>query len=143
MKILMVCLGNICRSPAAEGIFRDRFPAITFDSAGTGPWHVGKFPDHRSIAVCKKHDVDISMLLGRQVTAKDGEVFDLIFSMDRNNTDDLYDIIPTKNHHKIHMIDVIEVSDPYFATNDGFEIMFQHLEKAADKWAVRFEAGDY
>ncbi len=139
----MVCLGNICRSPAAEGIFRDRFPKVKFDSAGTGSWHIGHPPDRRSVAVCKKHGIDISSLRARQVVESDGAYFDLILGMDRNNIDDLRDIISPEFHHKIKMIDENEVNDPYYSSSDGFEIMFQHLEKAAKKWKKRFEEGNY
>lgn len=142
MKVLMVCLGNICRSPAAEGIFSNRFPDIEFDSAGTGSWHVGHPPDHRSIEVCGNHGVDIASLRARQVTAVDGEHFDLILGMDQSNVRNLKAIIPQEFHDKIHPIDAHEVGDPYYGIMDGFEVMFQHLEQAADKWAIIWESAN-
>ncbi len=134
MKICMVCLGNICRSPAAEGIFKKKFPHWIIDSAGTSAWHIGQPPDKRSIEVCQKHGVDISLQRARQITAKDGEKFDLLLAMDRQNIDDLYHIIDQKYHPKIHLIDHHEVNDPYYSASDGFEIMFQQLENATNRW---------
>src|SRR6185369_11326473 len=99
MKILMVCLGNICRSPLAEGILRNKitveaenFPPlrqVVVDSAGTGNWHVGEHPDRRAIQVANKFGVDISKLTGRQFSVKDFDEFDKIFVMDRENYNDV------------------------------------------------------
>lgn len=139
-KILCVCLGNICRSPAAEGIFRfkinERKKSADFliDSAGTGSWHVGDHPDRRSIQVCDTHGVDISNLCARQLVESDGEAFDFIFGMDRSNIENIKKIIPEQYHHKVHMFDDHEVNDPYYSAFDGFEIMYQQLERAADRW---------
>ena len=86
MKILMVCLGNICRSPMAEGILRVKAEArgvkITVDSAGTGEWHVGQHPDKRAVQTAKEFGVDISRLVGRQFSAKDFDLFDRIYAME-------------------------------------------------------------
>ena len=83
-RILMVCLGNICRSPLAEGILKSKLNPERFivDSAGTGHWHVGDAPDHRSIKVAKKYGIDISYQRGRQFSERDYEDFDLIYVMD-------------------------------------------------------------
>ncbi|MEC5142199.1 low molecular weight protein-tyrosine-phosphatase [Chitinophaga sp. 212800010-3] len=93
MKILMVCLGNICRSPLAEGIMRhlaaEKGLQWEIDSAGTGNWHVGHAPDHRSIREARKHGVDISGLRGRQFQTADFDQFDHIYVMDRNNYADV------------------------------------------------------
>ncbi|ASZ09507.1 MULTISPECIES: low molecular weight protein-tyrosine-phosphatase [Chitinophaga] len=93
MKILMVCLGNICRSPLAEGIMRHLAQQNgldwEIDSAGTGDWHVGDPPDHRAIKVGHRHGVDIAHLRGRQFTADDFDHFDAIFTMDLNNYRDV------------------------------------------------------
>lgn len=134
MKILMVCLGNICRSPAAEGIFRQKSTDWEIDSAGTGSWHVGNPPDKRSMDVCARNGIDISNLRARQVIASDGEYFDVILGMDRNNVDDLHMILDEKYHHKIKMIDKDEVLDPYFSPIDGFDVMFQHIETSAEEF---------
>ena len=86
-KVLMVCLGNICRSPLAEGILKSKLPESTFliDSAGTANYHVGNPPDRRSIAVGKKYGIDISNLKGRQFGVNDFDTFDLIYVMDESN----------------------------------------------------------
>lgn len=93
MKILMVCLGNICRSPLAEGILRhlsaQKGLDWHIDSAGTGNWHVGHPPDRRSVAVAKQHGIDISGLRGRQFSSDDFDQFDRIFVMDLNNYRDV------------------------------------------------------
>lgn len=133
-KILMVCRGNICRSPAAEGIFRDKFPKWEVESGCTVPLHVGKHPDPRAIEVCRNHGIDISKIVGRQVKESDGDYFDYILAMDHRNIDNLQATIHPKNHHKIKLIDKNEITDPYFSPMDEFEIMFQQLEKAAKKW---------
>jgi len=93
MKVLMVCLGNICRSPLAEGILRHLAQQQGLDwevdSAGTGSWHIGDPPDHRSVKVARRHGVDISGLRGRQFNAADFERFDHIYVMDLNNYRDV------------------------------------------------------
>jgi len=93
MKILMVCLGNICRSPLAEGIMKEKVEAAGLDwevdSAGTGSWHVGKRPDRRSIAVAKNHQLDITDQRARQFEAADLDAYDLIFAMDASNYQDI------------------------------------------------------
>lgn len=132
MNILFICLGNICRSPVAQGLCEKIYPEHFSDSAGTGGWHVGESPDHRSIAVCKKHGLDISSQKGRTLIPEDGEEFDLLFVMDRSNLEDAKNIIPEVHHHKIHMIDRHEVRDPYYGIGDGFEIMYQQIEGALE-----------
>jgi protein-tyrosine phosphatase len=91
IKILMVCLGNICRSPLAEGILASKLPKNKFkvDSAGTGSWHIGRQPDERSIAIAKKNKLDISGQKGRQFTATDFDTFDYIYVMDNYNYQDV------------------------------------------------------
>ncbi len=137
-KILFVCLGNICRSPAAQGIAENVLGIENFeiDSAGTGSWHIGNPPDSRSIAVCKKHGIDISQQKARPVRIADDEYFDYIIGMDSQNVKDLKNIFPEKNHHKIMMLDQISVADPYFGEGDGFETMFQHIETAMKKLSL-------
>jgi protein-tyrosine phosphatase len=134
MKVLFVCLGNICRSPAAEGIFRNHFPDIHFDSAGTTNYHAGHGPDTRSTQVCQDHKVDINQLKARPLTSADGEIFDYILVMDEANLINTKKIIEPQHHKKIHQIDKHEIRDPYFSHADGFEIMFQHLESTLKHW---------
>ena len=86
MKILMVCLGNICRSPLAEGIMKTKLPEnFKVDSAGTGNWHVGKLPDERSIDIAYKHGIDITDQRARQFKVEDFDTYDLIYVMDQSN----------------------------------------------------------
>ncbi|WP_223551787.1 MULTISPECIES: low molecular weight protein-tyrosine-phosphatase [Aestuariivivens] len=139
-KILMVCLGNICRSPLAEGILRSKLPLSDFmvDSAGTANYHVGDKPDRRSIAVAKKYGLDISNLKGRQFSTKDFDNFDHIFVMDESNyinvmslaRDDqdkekvkfiLNEVYPNQNY---------SVPDPYYGGNSGFENVYKMLDEA-------------
>uniref|UniRef100_UPI0026333DBD low molecular weight protein-tyrosine-phosphatase n=1 Tax=Flavobacterium sp. TaxID=239 RepID=UPI0026333DBD len=98
-KILMVCLGNICRSPLAEGILRSKLPSDSYhiDSAGTGHWHVGNPPDSRSIQIAKKKGLDISNLRGRQFSKKDFTDFDYIYVMDNQNYRDVVDLAHDEN----------------------------------------------
>lgn len=100
MKVLFVCLGNICRSPTAEGVFRHYVEQaglsdkITIDSAGTSDWHLGKTPDPRTVAAAAQRGYDVSTLRGRQVTAEDFAEFDLILAMDKSNLSNLQAIQP-------------------------------------------------
>lgn len=139
MKILLVCLGNICRSPAAEGIARSLYPEWEFDSAGTGSWHIGDPPDTRSLLVCKDHGIDISDLRARKIRIGDDEYFDWIIGMDHQNILDLKNILSEKYHHKIIMLDKDPVEDPYFGGVEGFEIMYQHILTSLKKLPNRCE----
>lgn len=140
-KNLTVCLGNICRSPAAEGILRAKLIEEGYvegedfhvESAGTGPWHVGGSPDPRSIAVCAKHQIDISRHKGRRLEQGDGAYYDLILGMDQSNIDNIKSIIPQKYHKNVKFFADQEVGDPYFGEM-GFETMYDVLEKASEKW---------
>ena len=142
VKILMVCLGNICRSPLAEGILASKLPKDKFsvDSAGTGSWHIGRKPDERSIAVAKKHQLDISNQKGRQFSNTDFDTFDYIYVMDNSNYDDV--ILMTKNpeyREKVQLIlnelfpnENVDVPDPYYGLPNGFEAVYQMLNDACD-----------
>lgn len=133
MKILMVCLGNICRSPLAEGIMRHRLGDEYFiDSAGTGDWHVGNQPDKRSIAIAHQYGIDISNQRARQFQLSDFEDFDLIFTMDSNNYQDIMALATTREHQeKVRMIlGDKNVPDPYYGGDDGFDEVFQMLDQA-------------
>jgi protein-tyrosine phosphatase len=147
MRILFVCLGNICRSPTAEGIFRDKVrklnleKKISIDSAGTGGWHVGQAPDLRSQACAEKFGIDLSDLRARQTRVGDFSFFDLILAMDKSNFEDLkrlapkpellsklklmLDFHPTKKSQN--------VPDPYQGGPEGFEHVFKMLDAACDE----------
>ena len=143
MRILMVCLGNICRSPLAEGILQEKIRGQgldwTVDSAGTGHWHVGDRPDPRSIAVARKHGIDISGQRGRQFSPGDFERFDHILVMDNQNRRDVLRLAQHERHQeKVRLIleythpgGQESVPDPYYDDN-GFESVFQMLDAACD-----------
>jgi len=149
MRVLMVCLGNICRSPLAEGILRKKVKSHkldwTVDSAGTGSWHIGASPDPRSIAVAKNHGIDIEQQRGRQLSKRDFENFDLIFAMDSENFQNIMRLAPSEeDKQKVSLImNQLEsksnqsVPDPYW-DDDGFEKVFKMLEKACEKIVDNF-----
>ncbi len=143
MKILMVCLGNICRSPLAEGILKNKVTqqklGWSVDSAGTGGYHVGQQPDPRSRAVAQKHGLDINMQRARQFTASDLEEFDFVFAMDRSNYRNILALATTpEQREKVHLIleftgDADQnVPDPYWDDN-GFEQVYQMLDQACNR----------
>ena len=142
IKILMVCLGNICRSPLAQGILASKLPKnkFTVDSAGTGSWHVGHSPDERSISVGKKNKIDISNQKGRQFSTTDFETFDYIYVMDSSNYSDVLELAKTQDHKdKVQMIlndlfpnENVDVPDPYFGLPNGFEIVYNMLDEVCD-----------
>ena len=141
MKILMVCLGNICRSPLAEGILKSKLPDnYIVDSAGTIAMHEGEHPDKRSVKVAALHNIDISKQRSRPIQPKDLEYFDRIYCMDRNNLKDVSAMAKNEGQRqKISLIlDVLhdnnntEVPDPYWGNQQDFEDVFQLLNKACD-----------
>ena len=139
VKILMVCLGNICRSPLAEGILQSKLPSDKFivDSAGTGNWHAGEQPDKRSVKTAKSRGLDISTQRARQIKTSDFEDFDYIFVMDSSNYENVIKLAPNEAaKNKVTMImdflhadGGIEVPDPYFGGNDGFENVYDMLDE--------------
>lgn len=149
MKILMVCLGNICRSPLAQGILehkcRERGLDWHIDSAGTGRWHFGSPPDKRSIAIAKKYGIDISGQTARTVNSSDFETFDHIFAMDISNYKDLRKwALDDQEAAKIKLImeevypeDWQSVPDPYF-DDDGFEQVYTMLDAACEKIVEKY-----
>ena len=146
-KILMVCLGNICRSPLAEGILRAKLPTNEFmvDSAGTANYHVGNKPDSRSIAVASKYGLDISHLRGRQFSAKDFEVFNHIFVMDESNYTNVISLARNDEDkgkvkfilNEIYPGQNYNVPDPYYGGNSGFENVYKMLDEACSIIAER------
>lgn len=145
-KILMVCLGNICRSPLAEGILRSKLPNSFFvDSAGTANYHIGNSPDKRSIDVARKNGLNISNLKGRQFSISDFDTFDLIYVMDESNYQNVIklarndqDIAKTKMIlNEVYPNQNYDVPDPYYGGEDGFENIFKMLDEACDIIAER------
>ncbi|QCX53715.1 low molecular weight protein-tyrosine-phosphatase [Elizabethkingia sp. JS20170427COW] len=144
MKILMVCLGNICRSPLAEGIMKSKLPRDFFvDSAGTSAFHRGELPDVRSIKTAEKHHLDITDQRSRPIEISDLEEFDYIFCMDGSNFKNVQDLAQNDaQRSKIHLILEIlknpklkEVPDPYYGGDQGFENVYQMLDRACELWA--------
>lgn len=136
----MVCLGNICRSPLAEGILRSKLKKNTIiDSAGTGSWHAGENPDQRSIKVAKNHGINISQLKARQIKPTDFDDFDLIFVMDESNYNDVIKLTTSfEQQSKIKKIlRDSDVPDPYWGSDEDFENVFQLLDIAIDKIIVQ------
>jgi protein-tyrosine phosphatase len=144
MKILFVCLGNICRSPTAEAVLRGVLAreapelAITVDSAGTSNYHLDSPPDRRSQAAARQRDYDLSDLRARQVRAEDFTAFDLILAMDRNNLEELLRMAPKSARGKIQLFldyapeqALREVPDPYFGGATGFEDVLDLIEAAS------------
>ena len=146
VRLLMVCLGNICRSPTAEGIVRARVAEagladrVTVDSAGTGDWHVDCSPDPRAIATAAGHGVDISHLRGRQLSARDFDEFDWLLCADRSNLRDVRALAPdAAARSRVQLLldwagveADAEVPDPYTGGADQFEHVWRLLERAAD-----------
>lgn len=138
----MVCLGNICRSPLAEGILKAKLPNdFVIDSAGTINMHEGKMPDQRSISIAKKYDIDISQQKSRHFNAEDFKNYDRIYCMDRNNLKDVLSLAKTKeDEEKVFlMIENAEVPDPYWGEMQDFDHVYQLLDKASDKIANSFQ----
>ncbi|WP_458626198.1 low molecular weight protein-tyrosine-phosphatase [Winogradskyella sp. PC D3.3] len=141
-RILMVCLGNICRSPLAHGIMQSKLPVDHFyvDSAGTAAYHIGNPPDIRSITVAKQNGLDISTQSARQFKASDFDTFDYIYAMDQSNYND---IISLARHNvdieKVQLFLDINTSiqnknvpDPYYGGQDGFEYIYHLINETCD-----------
>ena len=143
-RILFVCLGNICRSPMAEGVFRKiaeergLIPPLEVASAGTGSWHVGDPPDARAVAAAHSRGVDISRQRARQVHVDDFDRFDLLIAMDEANVETLRRAAPKHHHGKIKLFlefadgaGASEVPDPYYGGTDGFGHALDLIEAAS------------
>ena len=137
-RILVVCLGNICRSPLAHGILESKFPKDTFyiDSAGTAAYHIGNPPDHRSIKIAKTYGIDISGQSARQFKVSDFESFDYIYAMDSSNYNNIISL--ARNNDDIGKVKLFleennsvsdkNVPDPYYGDMNDFEYVFDLLE---------------
>jgi protein-tyrosine phosphatase len=138
MKILMVCLGNICRSPLAEGILKSKLSDNhVVESAGTIDMHEGNSPDLRSIKVAKKHGINISNQKSKHLQSADLDEYDLIFCMDRNNLKDVKSLATNETQReKISLIlNNAEVPDPYWGKSEDFEHVYQLLDAACERIA--------
>lgn len=144
VKVLFVCMGNICRSPTAEGVFRhfvkqaDATNFITIDSAGTHAYHVGEPPDSRSLATAQSRNIDMSNQRARRVDISDFETFDHILAMDKNNHHELMNMCPAHLQHKVELFmnygtkfDETDVPDPYYGGASGFDHVFDLVEDAS------------
>jgi len=144
VRVLMVCLGNICRSPTAQAVFQQRVAAaglqadVLVDSAGTGDYHIGAAPDPRSRAAGAQRGYDLSALRARQVCAADFDNFDYLLAMDENNLRDLERQCPVAHRHKLFLfMDFADghgrsVPDPYHAESEAFQQVLDLVEIAAD-----------
>lgn len=152
IHVLFVCLGNICRSPLAEGAFRkmvveagfeDRFE---IDSAGTGQWHVGQKADARMRSTAKRRGVDLDDIRARQVARGDLHQFDHIFAMDRSNLHDMLYLDPDGDHStRVRLFrefdpepDDYQVPDPYYGGPNGFDNVFDIVERTSEAILDRF-----
>ena len=144
-KVLFICMGNICRSPTAEGVFRHLVQSvgmgqeIHIDSAGTHDYHVGNPPDRRAQQAASQRGYDLTSLRGRQVSPADFEHFDYVLAMDFDNLANLQRICPKQHSNKVHLLmeysekfDAREVPDPYFGGPQGFEMVLDMVEDAAE-----------
>lgn len=144
IHVLMVCMGNICRSPLAHGLFEDLVEReglselIVVDSAGTHAYHVGEPPDPRSQQTALRHNIDLSRQRARRVAADDFDRFDYILAMDQDNYTNLINSAPKGQQHKVRLFLEFapqrrerEVPDPYYGGHDGFEHVYELVEAAA------------
>lgn len=142
VRILMVCLGNICRSPLAEGILKSKVDRreVLVDSAGTGAYHVGELPDPRSIAIAKSHKLDITDQRARKFVVNDFDAFDYIYVMDSSNYANVIKLARNKeDESKVHYIlnevfpgENMDVPDPYYGGEFGFKNVYKMLDEACD-----------
>ncbi|HIA37811.1 MAG TPA: low molecular weight phosphotyrosine protein phosphatase [Flavobacteriales bacterium] len=147
MKVLMVCLGNICRSPLAEGLLREKVQKrglnVEVDSCGTAAYHVGEAPDSRMILTAHSHGIDISTLMGRQFTVNDFDEFDQIFAMDSSNYHNIISL--ARNDADIDKVSFLldqikpgenmSVPDPWYGGDKGFEKVYELIDTACENIA--------
>jgi len=144
MKVLMVCLGNICRSPLADGILRHKVNKlklnIEVDSAGTANYHEGEAPDRRMIETARLRGIDISILKARQFKKNDFQIFDQIYVMDQNNYRNVIQLADTETEkdkvklllQAINNYQALEVPDPYYGNQDDFDEVYNMVDRATD-----------
>ena len=143
----MVCLGNICRSPLAEGILKSKTKNLEVDSAGTAGYHIGKQPDIRSIDIAKKHNIDLTSQRARQFSTRDFDNFDKIYVMDNDNYSKVISL--ARNQEDIDKVDLIlneiypkeykSVPDPYYGGDEGFQNIYNLLETSCEVIAKKYE----
>ncbi|KAB0508623.1 low molecular weight protein-tyrosine-phosphatase [Pseudomonas lini] len=151
MRVLFVCLGNICRSPTAEGVLRHKLreaglaDQVEVASAGTGDWHVGKPPDKRSQAAAKLRGYDLSAQRAQQVSRADFATYDLILAMDNSNLRHLKALQPAKGKAELDLFlrrfqsEIDEVPDPYHDSDQGFEQVLDLIERASDLLVIELK----
>ena len=150
-RVLFVCLGNICRSAMAEGVFKAKAETSGLDahiaSAGTSTWHIGEAPDPRAQEMALSRGIDISDQRGHQMSAEEFADYDYIIAMDASNLAKLRALGPARDHHKIHMmlnfadgINETDVPDPYYGGPDGFEDVMDMIEAASDGLIAHIQA---
>lgn len=154
-KVLMVCLGNICRSPTAHGVFEKLVADngltenIVVDSAGTANYHIGKSPDSRSIAAAYERGFDLSEQISRQVCSQDYEQFDYILAMDAENLAVMQSKCPLEHQHKLKLLlsftnsESLSVPDPYYSEGDGFELVLDLVEQACQHFLDHVISHDF
>jgi protein-tyrosine phosphatase len=138
VRLLFVCLGNICRSPTAEGVLRHLLAErgledqVEVDSAGTGGWHVGAAPDARATAAASRRGIDLAGA-ARQVVPADFEEFDLLLAMDGANLAELRRLAPAGTEHKLRLLAPVDVPDPYYGGDDGFDVVLDLVTDACSR----------
>ena len=154
VRVLFVCLGNICRSPVAEGLFQDKVVAaglggkVEVDSAGTGSWHVGAPPDRRMTETAAQRGTDLSRLRARQLTAADLDGFDHVFVMDKDNLHDALALDPEGDHGtRVRLFREFDpqpgdyqVPDPYYGGPEGFDRVYDMVDRTTDAILERLRA---
>ncbi|MDF5591970.1 low molecular weight phosphotyrosine protein phosphatase [Vibrio parahaemolyticus] len=140
-RILVVCMGNICRSPTGEAVLRSKAEElgvdVDIDSAGTIGYHTGNTPDSRAMAAGKQRGYSFKGMRARQVSVQDFEYFDLVLAADKANLADLLDICPAEHRHKVSLFlshsnsSYDEIPDPYYGGDDGFVLVLDLIEEAS------------
>ncbi|WP_025541005.1 low molecular weight protein-tyrosine-phosphatase [Vibrio parahaemolyticus] len=140
-RILVVCMGNICRSPTGEAVLRAKAEElgvdVDIDSAGTIGYHTGNTPDSRAMAAGKQRGYSFKGMRARQVSVQDFEDFDLVLAADKANLADLLDICPAEHRHKVSLFlshsnsSYDDIPDPYYGGDDGFELVLDLIEEAS------------